>query len=337
MTATQSSRRPLDRRVSVAPMMERTDRHFRYFLRLIAPRTLLYTEMITAHAVARGDRERLLAFDPAEHPLAIQLGGGDPDALAEAAAVAEARGYDEVNLNVGCPSNRVREGRFGAALMAEPGLVRRCVVAMKAATRLPVTVKCRIGIDGRDRYDDLRRFVDAVAEGGCESFIVHARKAVLGGLSPKENREVPPLRYDMVYRLKEELPHLEIVLNGGVRTLAAVDEALARADGAMIGREAYQDPYFLAAVEQRVFGAPPPPDRRQVLDGFIAYARGECERGVPLHAMTRHILGLFQGVPGARAWRRRLSEHAHGNDVGVIAEAAALVATPANAAGVVHP
>ena len=203
---------------------------------------------------------------------------------------------------------------------------------MRAATRLPVTVKCRIGIDGRDRYDDLRRFVDAVAEGGCESFIVHARKAVLGGLSPKQNREVPPLRYDMVYRLKEELPHLEIVLNGGVRTLAAVDEALARADGAMIGREAYQDPYFLAAVEQRVFGAPPPPDRRQVLDAFIAYARGECERGVPLHAMTRHILGLFQGVPGARAWRRHLSEHAHGNDVGVISEAAALVATHANAA-----
>ena len=318
----------LDRRVAVAPMMERTDRHCRYFLRLITRHALLYTEMITTPAILHGDRGRLLGFDPAERPLALQLGGGDPDELAACAAIAEAWGYDEVNLNVGCPSGRVRSGRFGACLMAEPDRVAACVAAMAAATAIPVTVKCRTGIAGHDGYDNLRRFVETVSAAGCTSFIVHARDAILDGLSPRQNREIPPLRHDLVYRLKADLPDLEIVLNGGLDSAAGVDAALSHVDGAMIGRAAYHDPWLLAAVERRVFGGTPPAARHAVIDGFLDYARQQCLTGVPLQRLARHVLGLFQGRPGARAWRRHISDHGHGPDAdpAVIAEAAALVA-----------
>ena len=318
----------IDRRLSVAPMMERTDRHCRYFLRLIAPRALLYTEMITAPAIIHGVRERLLGFDPAEHPLALQLGGGDPTELAVCAAIAEGWGYDEINLNVGCTSSRVKSGRFGACLMAEPDVVGRCVAAMAAAARLPVTVKCRTGIDSRHGYDNLRHFVATVAGAGCGTVIVHARDALLDGLNPKQNREIPPLQYDLVYRLKDDFPDLEIILNGGITSLETVQDAMAKLDGVMIGREAYGNPWFLAEVEQRVFdGDGTATSRRAVIDGFVDYARGQHEGGVPLHRMTRHIFGLYQHRPGARAWRRHLGQNAHrpGIDAGLIAAAAALV------------
>ena len=315
----------LDRRLSVAPMMERTDRHCRYFLRLISPHALLYSEMITSAAILHGDVKRLLDFDPREHPLALQLGGCDPHDLAVCARIAEDWGYDEVNLNVGCPSDRVRSGRFGASLMAEPGLVASCVEAMAGACDLPVTVKCRTGIDGRDGYDNLRGFIDTVANAGCGTFTIHARIAVLGGLSPKQNREIPPLQYDLVYRLKEERPDLEILLNGGLRTLDSVREALARLDGAMIGREAYQNPYFLAAVEAALFDGTAP-DRHAVIDAYMEYAARRAA-STPLHQLSRHVLGLFQGQPGARAFRRHISQNAHLKDAGVevIADAAELV------------
>lgn len=320
--------RRLDRRVAVAPMMARTDRHCRYFLRLITRRALLYTEMITTPAILRGDRGRLLGFDPAEHPLALQLGGGDAAELAACAAIAEAWGYDEVNLNVGCPSGRVRSGRFGACLMAEPKRVAACVAAMATATALPVTVKCRTGIAGHDGYDNLGRFVETVAAAGCTTFIVHARDAVLDGLSPRQNREVPPLRYDLVYRLKADLPELEIVLNGGLCSVESAVAALDRVDGVMIGREAIQNPWFLAELGRRVLGDEPPPGRHAVIDGLLAYVRRQQSAGVPLPPMTRHVLGLFQGRPGARAWRRHLSENTWrpGADAAVLARAAALVA-----------
>ena len=319
----------IDRRISVAPMMERTDRHCRYFLRLISRRVLLYTEMLTTGAILHGDTDRLLRFDASEHPIALQLGGSDPGELAACAGIAEARGYDEVNLNVGCPSARVRTGRFGACLMATPDLVARCVGAMRRATELPVTVKCRIGIDDRDSYDDLKTFVETVAAAGCVTFIVHARKAWLTGLSPKENRDVPPLRYDLIYRLKREFPRLCVVVNGGVKTPAQVRTHLASVDGVMIGREAYQNPYLLATVERQVLGAADPlPARHQIVAGFLPYVRRQLAEDVPLHRMTRHILGLFQGLQGARAWRRFLSENAYkdGADGTVVEEAAAKVA-----------
>ena len=317
-----------DRRISVAPMMERTDRHFRYLLRLITRRAVLYTDMITSGAILHGEPGRLLRFDPLEHPVAVQLGGGEPDKLAACAAIAEAHGYDEVNLNVGCPSGRVQTGRFGARLMAEPALVARCVAAMKAATRLPVTVKCRIGIDDRDSYDDLKRFVETVAEAGCEVFAVHARKAWLSGLSPEENRNVPPLRYGLIYRLKREFPKLSVIVNGGVETAAEVGAHLARLDGVMVGREAYRNPYILAVIDRDVMGdAGPLPARHRIVEDFLPYVRRQLADGVPLHRMTRHMLGLFQGVPGARAWRRHLSENAHekGAQGSVIEDAAAKV------------
>jgi tRNA-dihydrouridine synthase A len=302
----------IDRRFSVAPMMDWTDRHERYFLRLISKRALLYTEMIPCGAILRGDRERFLDFDESEHPVALQLGGSDPAELAECAAIAEAYGYDEVNLNVGCPSDRVQNARFGACLMAEPALVGRCFSAMRAATRLPVTVKCRIGIDEKDSYDDLVGFVATVAGAGCESFTVHARKAWLSGLSPKQNREIPPLRPDDVYRLKREFPDLEVVINGGVASLDEASAHLIRVDGVMLGRAVYQSPYLLADVDRRFFGeAAPAPAREAVVEGLIDYAARRCAEGVPIKAITRHVLGLFNGLPGARAWRRHLSEAAH--------------------------
>ncbi len=319
----------LDRRLSIAPMMACTDRHGRYFLRLMTARTLLYSEMVTAAAVLHGDRSRLLAFDDAEHPLGLQLGGSEPDALARASEIGQAFGYDEINLNVGCPSERVRRGSFGAALMAAPDLVADCTAAMIRAVDLPVTVKCRIGIDGRGAYRDLKDFVETVAAAGVRSFAVHARIAVLGGLSPAENREVPPLRYDAVYRLKQDFPALEVVLNGGVTGLDAVETHLDQIDGVMIGRAAYRDPAMLRTVDRRIFDADerPPPSRHDIARAMLAYIRRMNDEGVPLHRITRHMPGLFAGVPGGRAWRRVLGQNSHRPGAGaeVIEEALTLV------------
>ena len=315
---------PIDRRLSVAPMMDCTDRHFRYLVRLVTRHTLLYTEMVTSAALVHGGRDRLLDFAEEEHPIALQLGGSDPAELGRCARLAAGRGFDEINLNVGCPSDRVRSGRFGACLMAEPDVVARCVDAMISASRLPVTVKTRIGIDDRDRYEDLTGFVGAVAAAGCRTVIIHARKAWLSGLSPKENREIPPLRYDVVYRLKEDFPALEVIVNGGIVSL---DEAMAhseRVDGAMMGREAYRNPFVLAQADRRVFGAAaaPPPDRIEVVHSMLAYAHRELARGTRLHHVTRHMLGLFHATNGARRWRRHLStEAARRDDAAVIDEA----------------
>ena len=314
----------IDRRLSVAPMMDCTDRHFRYLIRLVTRHTLLYTEMVTSAALVHGRREHLLDFAEEEHPIALQLGGSDSGELARCARFAADRGFDEINLNVGCPSDRVRRGRFGACLMAEPDVVARCVEAMIAAGGLPVTVKTRIGIDDRDRYEDLVEFVEAVAAAGCRTVIVHARKAWLSGLSPKENREIPPLRYDVVYRLKGDFPALEIIVNGGIVSL---DEAIThneRVDGSMMGREAYRNPFVLADADRRMFGsgAATTPDRTEVAGRMEAYARREVEHGARLHHVTRHMLGLFHATSGARRWRRHLStEAAHRNDATVIDEA----------------
>ncbi|MDG4597638.1 MAG: tRNA dihydrouridine(20/20a) synthase DusA [Candidatus Contendobacter sp.] len=321
--------RPLDRRIAVAPMLDWTDRHCRYFLRLLSRHTLLYTEMATTGAVLRGNPERLLAYDPAEHPLALQLGGSDPAELARSARVAAEFGYDEVNLNVGCPSDRVRSGRFGACLMAEPGVVADGVAAMRAAVNLPITVKTRIGIDDRDSYEALADFVGQVASGGCEVFIVHARKAWLRGLSPRENREIPPLRHEVVYQLKRDFPNLTIILNGGLVTLEQIADSSQGVDGVMIGRAAYEKPYLLAEVDRRFFGShAPPPSRHQVIEAFLPYVEAQLRQGTPLQAMTRHVLGLFQGIPGARAWRRYLSEHAHQRGAGAEVLRAALRQVP---------
>jgi tRNA-dihydrouridine synthase A len=298
-----------DARLSVAPMMERTDRFCRFFLRLITRRTLLYTEMLTSAAVLHGCRDTLLGFDESEHPVAVQLGGSDPREMAIAARIAEERGYDEVNMNVGCPSGRVRAGRFGACLMAEPERVAECVAAMQAAVGIPVTVKTRIGIDDRDSYGDLATFVARVADHGCETFIVHARKAWLTGLSPKQNREVPPLRYERVRQLKQDFPHLRIVVNGGITSLGEARDHLLQLDGVMIGREAYHNPYMLAQADSRIFGEQRAlPTRRAIVEAFAPYAARELARGARLAQLTRHLSGLYLGQPGARGWRRALSE-----------------------------
>jgi tRNA-dihydrouridine synthase A len=320
-------------KIAVAPMMDWTDRHCRYFMRLLAPDMLLYTEMITAAAVLHGDPDRLLAFDPAEHPVALQLGGCEPAELAQAATIAASYGYDEINLTGGCPSDRVQSGRFGACLMAEPERVRDCVAAMRGAVAVPVTVKSRIGIDEHEDYEFLRRFVDIVAEGGCRRFVIHARKAILRGLSPKQNREVPPLRYDFVQRIKAETPELEIWVNGGIRSLAAVRSQLALVDGVMIGREAYHNPWILAEIEREIIGGRAPPSRHLVLERYCEYAARQLAAGVRVHQMSRHLLGLFAGCPGARAWRRRLSVDAASPDAGieVLRAAAAAVEDAASA------
>lgn len=304
--------------LSVAPMMDWTDRHDRFFLRLISKRTLLYTEMVTTGALLHGDRPRHLDFSSEEHPVALQLGGSDPLALAECARMAEDWGYDEVNLNCGCPSDRVQSGAFGACLMGTPEVVARAVEAMRGATRLPVTVKHRIGIDDLDSYEHLTRFVSTVASAGCATVIVHARKAWLKGLSPKENREIPPLRYDVVRQLKADFPHLTVVLNGGVRSLAEARTHLAWADGVMIGREAYQNPFVLALADREIFGEDTPaPTRREIVEGLVPYVEEMLARDVYLSRVTRHILGLFAGQPGARGWKRELSERAFRPGAGV--------------------
>lgn len=321
-----------DRRLSVAPMMDWTDRHDRYFLRLLSRDTLLYTEMVTTGALLHGDVARHLVFDAAEHPVALQLGGSDPAALAACAAMAAEWGYDEVNLNVGCPSDRVQSGRFGACLMAEPELVRDCVAAMRAAVSIPVTVKSRIGIDDRDSYEELKGFVGCVAESGCTTFIIHARKAILSGLSPKENREIPPLKYETVYAIKRDFPELEVILNGGVPSLDAAETHLEQVDGVMIGRAAYRDPWLLAEADSRIFGGSEALQfRYEAVLAFLPYVQARLDEGVALCAMTRHILGLFNGLPGARRWRRYLSENAYGAKAGadVIEAALALVGTEA--------
>lgn len=317
----------LDRRFTVAPMMDWSDRHCRFFWRLLSKRAVLYSEMVTTGALLHGDAERFLKFNSEEHPLALQLGGSDPAALAECARMAEEWGYDEVNLNCGCPSDRVQNGMIGACLMAEPELVGRCVAAMKAATVLPITVKHRIGIDDMDDYDGLVRFVSRVSENGCSTFIVHARKAWLKGLSPKENREVPPLQYDKVYRLKQDFPHLEIIINGGLTTLTQCQEALRHVDGVMLGREIYSNPYLLAEVDQLLYGDDQPQiSREAVVQQFMNYCAEQMTQGVRLNHMTRHILGLYQGLPGARRFRRVISEQAHQPHAGIEVLANALAA-----------
>ncbi|MCE2573517.1 tRNA dihydrouridine(20/20a) synthase DusA [Motilimonas eburnea] len=301
-------------RFSVAPMLDWTDRHCRYFHRLMSQHTLLYTEMVTTGAILYGKGD-YLAFNEAEQPLSLQLGGSDPQALAQCAKIAEQRGYTEVNLNVGCPSDRVQSGRFGACLMGEPALVADCVKAMQDACDLPVTVKTRIGIDEQDSYQFLTDFVSQVAEAGCDTFIVHARKAWLSGLSPKENRDIPPLDYPRVYQLKQDFPDLVIAINGGIKTYAECDEHLAHLDGVMLGREVYSNPYLLAEVDQRYFGSTKPVlSRAEVIEAMFPYVEKHLATGAKLSHVTRHMLGMFQGLPNGRAYRRHLSELAPRGD-----------------------
>lgn len=306
----------LDRRICVAPMMDYTDRHCRYFLRLLSPSALLYTEMITATALVRGHRDRLLAFDPSEHPVALQLGGSDPAELAAAARLGEAHGYDEINLNCGCPSDRVKSGNFGACLMGNPALVAECVVAMRSAVHIPVTVKCRIGIEpmpdsAGDEYEFLCEFVSKVASAGCDVFVVHARKAMLNGLSPKENREIPPLRYEVVRRLRDEFPNLTFVLNGGIRTLEDVRGHLRDFAGVMLGREAYGNPYLLAEMHRAIVDPGCElPTREDVIGRYAEYVQARLAEGHRLQSLIRHVHGLYAGLPRVRSWRRFLSEQA---------------------------
>jgi len=317
------------RTFAIAPMMDWTDRHCRFFHRLLTRRALIYTEMITTGAVLFGERTRLLAFDPAEHPVAVQLGGSDPAALARSARICADMGYDEINLNIGCPSDRVQDGRFGACLMAEPILVGDCVAAMKAAVSIPVTVKCRIGIDDQDPEAALDTLTRTVMAAGVDALIVHARKAWLAGLSPKENRDVPPLDYERVYRLKRAYPHLDVVINGGIATLEDALEHLAHVDGVMLGRAAYQEPWRLLAVDREFFGeAPPFASVHAAARALIPHIEREVARGTKLSAITRHVLGLFHAVPGARAFRRHLATAAvkPGAGAEVFAAALALVA-----------
>ncbi len=309
-----------DHRFCVAPMMARTDRHDRYFLRRISRHALLYSEMITVDALLHGDRARLLDFDASEHPLALQLGGSDPAGLARCTAIAEAWGYDEVNLNVGCPSDRVQQRKIGACLMAEPELVADCISAMSATCDIPVTVKTRIGIDDRTEAAFLDDFVGTMAAAGVRCFIIHARPAILGGLSPKQNREVPPLDYGRVYKLKRDFPDLEIIINGGIASLDEAMAHLAQVDGVMLGRAAYETPYLLAEVDRRIYGdARPVASRDAVVESMLPYIDRQRAAGVPLATITRHMMGLFRGCPGGRAWRRCLSENGHrcgaGSDV----------------------
>ena len=299
-------------------MMGYTDRHARYFLRQISRHVLLYTEMVTTGAVLNGDRSRLLHYHPDELPLAIQLGGSDPDELAECTRIAEQAGFSEVNLNVGCPSDRVRSGRIGACLMAEPALVAESIHAMQSAVEIPVTVKCRIGIDDMEGYDAFSAFIETVASSGCDTFIVHARKAWLQGLSPKQNREIPPLKYDYVYRLKQQHPQYNIVINGGITTRDEISLHLEHVDGVMLGREAYHNPYLLAQFDRVFYGdRVDQPSRGQIIDAMIGYIEAQLEQGERLHSISRHFYGLYKHMRGATAWKRYLSTHAHEQGAGV--------------------
>ena len=318
------------REIAVAPMMDWTDRHCRYFLRLLSPSARLYTEMVTAAALIHGDAEKLLQFDAAEHPVALQLGGSDPAMMADAAAMGAKAGYDEININVGCPSDRVQSGAFGACLMSCPEVVADCVRAMQSVVDIPVTIKTRIGIDDFDSYDFLRDFICANVEAGCDTFVVHARKAILAGLSPKENRSVPSLDYERVYKLKQEFSELAIILNGGITSIDECRSHLEQVDGVMIGRQAYQSPWFLTELEQ-VFGSVAGyvvPDRHEVIQRMTPYIEREIASGAELKHITRHVLGLFAGQPGARAWRRYLSENAHRPGAGIEVLHAALERLP---------
>ncbi|UFX42697.1 tRNA dihydrouridine(20/20a) synthase DusA [Bradyrhizobium sp. 41S5] len=317
-----------DYRFSVAPMMDWTDRHCRVFHRLMSRRARLYTEMLTTGAVIHGDRARLLGFDASEHPVALQLGGSDPRDLATAARIGEDFGYDEINLNVGCPSDRVKDGRFGACLMAEPALVAVGVAAMKRAVKVPVTVKCRIGIDDQDPEVALDTLARGVIAAGADALVVHARKAWLNGLSPKENRDIPPLDYDRVYRLKAVLPNVPIIINGGITSLAEAKQHLARVDGVMLGRAAYQEPWRLLTVDSELFGETPPhATMKDVFAAMLPYIERQLAEGTRLHSITRHFVGAFHGVPGARAFRRHLAENGvrPGAGIDVLREAIARV------------
>jgi tRNA-dihydrouridine synthase A len=307
---TEKTTKSYDFLFSVAPMMDWTDRHCRAFHRLLTRRARLYTEMLTTGAVIHGDRARLLGFDKSEHPVALQLGGSDPRELCEAARIGEGFGYDEVNLNVGCPSDRVKEGRFGACLMAEPELVASCVAAMKRAVKIPVTVKCRIGIDDQDPEEALDQLARGVIAAGSDALIVHARKAWLSGLSPKQNRDIPLLDYQRVYRLKAALPDVPVVINGGIASVEEARAHLLHVDGAMLGRAAYQEPWRLLSVDPEIFGeAAPHASMKDVFEAMIPYIERELRRGTRLHAITRHFVGAYRAVPGARAFRRYLAEH----------------------------
>jgi tRNA-dihydrouridine synthase A len=300
----------LDHLFSVAPMMDWTDRHCRVFHRLLSRRARLYTEMLTTGAIIHGDRQRLLGFDVSEHPVALQLGGSNPQDLAESARIGEGFGYDEINLNVGCPSDRVKDGRFGACLMAEPQLVAECVAAMKQAVKIPVTVKCRIGIDDQDPEIALDVLSRAVIAAGSDALVVHARKAWLNGLSPKENRDIPPLDYDRVYRLKAALPDVPVIINGGIATIADAKQHLEHVDGAMLGRAAYHEPWRLLSVDPELFGEPAPhATMHEAIEALMPYIERELAAGTRLHSITRHLVGAFHGVPGARAFRRHLAEN----------------------------
>ena len=308
----------MNRRFSVAPMMDWTNRHCRYFHRILTKQTLLYTEMVTTGALLHGETERFLRFDDTEHPVALQLGGSDPAALGKCATLAEERGYDEVNLNCGCPSDRVQNGAFGACLMLNPALVADCVSAMRDACQIPVTVKCRIGVDDQDDDEGLQTFARHMRSAGCGTLVVHARKAWLKGLSPKQNREVPPLNYERVYRLKADFPDLEIVINGGIDSIERSSEMLTNVDGVMMGRAAYQNPWLLASADSALFGKEAAvTERLEVIHALIPYIEKELAQGARLSSICRHILGLFQGVPGAKRFKRILSEKGQGSDVGV--------------------
>lgn len=318
-------------RFSVAPMLDWTDRHCRYFHRLLSENALLYTEMVTTGAIIHGKAD-YLAYNDEEHPLALQLGGSNPADLAHCAKLAQERGYDEINLNVGCPSDRVQNGRFGACLMGEAELVAQCVAAMREVVDIPVTVKTRIGIDEQDSYSFLTDFIGTVSEkGGCDDFTIHARKAWLKGLSPKENREIPPLDYPRVYQLKQDFPHLTMAVNGGVKTLAEIEAHLEHLDGVMVGREAYQNPYMMAELDQHLFGSDKPvKKRREVVEAMYPYIERQMANGSYLNHISRHMLGLFQNMPGARQWRRYISENAHKPGAGIEVLQQALEKIPAH-------
>ena len=308
----------LDHRFCIAPMMDWTDRHDRVFLRLFTTRALLYTEMVTSAALEHGDANYLLKHHASEHPVALQLGGSNPKELAKAAQLGEQACFDEINLNVGCPSDRVQSGKFGASLMADPQIVSNCVSAIKQSTRLPVTVKCRIGVDDKDTHADLVNFINVVATGGCELFVIHARKAYLQGLSPKENREIPPLNYERVFAVKQEFPELNFIINGGITSINEALSLLEKIDGVMIGREAYNNPYFLREVDNRIFGdLTSEKSRTDYLYQYLPYIESQLTDGASLHHMTRHLMGLFKGQKGGKLYRRHLSEYSHKKEASI--------------------